>query len=414
MSFKVATIRVAAATGGGTQTITTSKLGGLTPKAAILIATWATADGTDTDHGSLSIGLTDGTNHAVVSTMDEHNQANASNARWATNDEVVLILDPINDDVECEANFSTWVADGMDIVWGVTPPSAFLLTVMFFAGSDLTAYVDDGGGSALGCGFTPDVCIGVSHRAGWADSLSTNQAMSFGVCVNDGAETQYSINTSGADGTTVGENALLVSDDAIIENIFKTSTFTPSVITGFTSNGFTLTGSLFSYLLMEFNGAFSAEIIPYTTASSTGDDAITGAGFKPQAAIVGVGDDAAAYDTRYNASIFSILISAIDDTDQYANENVSKDAGENSNTHSRSDDTAIYYSDHNGSQASIASFSSFDSDGLTLNYSDVSEPSMKGFILVFEEDTGDAPEAPPGSLEMKRPMQQFPVLEARV
>ncbi len=391
MSFAVATIRVACATGGGTQTITTSKLGGLTPKAAILIATWATVDGTDTDHASLSIGLTDGTNHAVMSTMDEHNLGTSNSIRRATNDEVVMILDPLNSDIECEANFNAWVSDGMSIVWGVTPPSAFLLTVMFFAGTDLTAYVDDGGGSALGCGFTPDVCIGATHRSGWSDSNGDNCAYSFGVCVNDGSETQYSINVSGADNAPTMENALLVSDDAIAENIFKNSTFTPSVITGFTSNGFTLTGSLFSYLLMEFNGAFSAEIIPYTTASSTGDDAITGAGFKPQAAIIGVGTDAVVYDTRYNTSIFSMMASLLDDTDQYAHEIVSKDLGSTSDTHSRSDDTAIYYSDHNGAQNSEASLSSFDSDGLTLNYSTVDEPSMKGFILVFEEDSAPPP-----------------------
>ena len=117
MGFTVAVARAGADTGGGTQDITSATLGGLTPKSAILLATWAVTNATDTDHASACIGFTDGTNHAVVATMDEHNLSESDNIRRATSDEVIMILDPANSDVQAEANFSAWITDGIRINW---------------------------------------------------------------------------------------------------------------------------------------------------------------------------------------------------------------------------------------------------------------------------------------------------------
>ncbi len=393
MSFVVATTRVVADTGGGNQDITTTKLGGLTPKSAIFVASYAVTDATDKDHASMSLGLTDGTNHACVATFDEHNLSNSDNKRRATSDEVIMLMDPTAVNArEGEANFNSWLTDGVRITWGDGPDTAFFITVYFFAGTDVTAYVDDGGGSPLGCGFTPDICIGVSHRAGWADSNSNNAALSFGACLNDGSETQYSSNLSCQDNQGVSSNSGIVANDSIIENNFPGSDGTPSVITGFTSNGFTHTGSTFSYLVMEFNGNFSAEIIEFTTPTTTGNKAITGAGFKPQAAIMaGCGFMSSGFSVRDDTSILSWVLGMFDDTDEFVNLFTTADSQTTGNTSSRSDSEAFRIQNHLATDQSVLTFVSFDSDGLTLSSDDTGEENQVTWILVFEEDAAPAP-----------------------
>ncbi len=392
MSFVVATTRVVADTGGGNQDITTTKLGGLTPKAAIFVASYAVTDATDKDHASICVGFTDGTNHAVVATMDEHGLGTSDTKRRATSDEVIMLIDPTAANArEGEANFNAWLTDGVRITWGDTPATAFFITVYFFAGTDLTAYVDDGGGSPLGCGFTPDICIGASHRAGWADSNSNNAAMSFGACLNDGSETQYSSNLSTQDNQGTSANSAIVANDSIIENNFPGSDGTPSVITGFTSNGFTHTGSTFSYLVMEFNGNFSAEILEFTLPATTGNKAITGAGFKPQAAIMAGCGHMASYSVRDDTAILSWVLGMFDDTDEFVNLFTSADAVGTTNTSSRSDSEAFRIQNHLATDESALTFVSFDSDGLTLSSDVTGENNNVTWILVFEEDAAPAP-----------------------
>lgn len=74
MGVTVATVRVACDTDTGGQDITTTDLGGLTPKAVILFATRATADATAADGAGWYMGMSDGTTTAAMVAEEEHNQ----------------------------------------------------------------------------------------------------------------------------------------------------------------------------------------------------------------------------------------------------------------------------------------------------------------------------------------------------
>jgi hypothetical protein len=79
MGVTVAVTRVAANTSTGTQDITTNDLGGLTPKAVMLIATRGVTDGAAADGAGFYWGMSDGTNEVAGGYESEHNQATMDN-----------------------------------------------------------------------------------------------------------------------------------------------------------------------------------------------------------------------------------------------------------------------------------------------------------------------------------------------
>lgn len=72
MGVTVAVTRVACNTSTGDQTITTTDLGGLTPKAAMFIITQAVTDGAAANHAVWGLGFTDGTTSFCSASEDEH------------------------------------------------------------------------------------------------------------------------------------------------------------------------------------------------------------------------------------------------------------------------------------------------------------------------------------------------------
>ena len=138
MPVTVAITRVACSTSGGTQDITTTDLGGLTPKAAIFILSSATADGTAANHAQMSIGATDGTSQWATTSIIRNGQTTSDVYSRSSNTRVFQILNTTTGALSGDAEFSSWLTNGIRINWTDSIGTAFLFTVVFFAGSDLS------------------------------------------------------------------------------------------------------------------------------------------------------------------------------------------------------------------------------------------------------------------------------------
>src|SRR5690348_17784574 len=110
MGVTVAVTRVAANTSTGTQDITTTDLGGLTPKAVLLIVTRAVTDGTAADGAGWYMGASDGTNEWTQGYEEQHAQATMNNAEEqdTTANRIMTIYDGTAADVvDATANFDS-------------------------------------------------------------------------------------------------------------------------------------------------------------------------------------------------------------------------------------------------------------------------------------------------------------------
>src|SRR3990167_5502178 len=126
MGVVVATVRVAANTATGTQNITTSDLGGLTPKAALIIGSVAVTDATAAAHNVVSYGACSGaTNEWVTAVSDTDNVADSDNDTWFDDDFCVLFVNPGAQTVDGSAEFSAFIADGVTINWTDAPAGAY-------------------------------------------------------------------------------------------------------------------------------------------------------------------------------------------------------------------------------------------------------------------------------------------------
>ena len=141
MGVTVAVTRAAANLATGTQDFTTTDLGGLTPVGALFIITKATADGTPADHAIVGIGAATGSSERwACSVTSEHGVSATDTNRRAMTDECVCLISEGTGTVDGEADFDSFITNGVRINWGNAPASAYLVTVLLLAGTDTSAY----------------------------------------------------------------------------------------------------------------------------------------------------------------------------------------------------------------------------------------------------------------------------------
>ena len=177
-----------------TQDITTADLGDLTPKAALLIATYATSDGSAADDAVLSFGACDAANEWAYGWTSEHGQGTTDTDLVPVTNACVAIRLPGDQADDGVAEFSSFITNGVRINWTNAPAAAYLLTVVFFAGTDLSVDVDTVGlGNTVDLetditapGFEPDVVICASSTYGYS---TTNIFSSIGLVDWDGDST---------------------------------------------------------------------------------------------------------------------------------------------------------------------------------------------------------------------------------
>jgi hypothetical protein len=389
MGVTVAVTRVAANTGTGTQDITTADLGGLTPKAVLLIVTRAVTDGTAADGAGWYMGASDGANEWTQGYEEQHAQAsmNAEYEQDTTANRILTIYNgAASDTVEGTANFDSFITDGVRIDWTDAPAGAFLITAIFFAGSDLTANVGtfDLGNSADAAidvntvGFEADVVITALTEDGSAQGAT----WSMGVIHNDraGAVTQRAVTHVQRDAFGTSQTGVQMRDGECIARLIQSSQAIDwhGAAGSFDSSGFTIqlgnarspnnTNISWVALRLGSSPVVDAKVYTYSTPTGTGSHTDSTPNFEPQFVMYLPNRAAAADTSETDADGGTVGLLAVDADDLYTNSISSEDAAADSNTQSLSDNI-LNLPTHTGASGHQATLTSMGATGPVWNYS---------------------------------------------
>jgi hypothetical protein len=411
MGVTIATVQTTCDTaGGGTQNITTTDLGGLTPKAAVLIVSGATTLDTAAAGARLGVGFTDGTNQFSFSIQSEDGQGTTDTDRRSENDELVSIM-LANGLVDGEANFSAFIANGITIAWGDYPASAYYITAIFFAGTDVSAYcgsftpntTQNSSVDVTTVGFEPDVVLFLYNHIVSIPDKNQHAILSFGAAVNDGADSQACTSSYWLHGQATTDNQLALFGSYA----FGFPAITVGEIGTFDADGFTCTTRLGNnlrppgFLALNFNSVITAGLDVLTTPTSTGNQAFTVSlgGETPQLAIMGM-TKADAIDTVYTDSRGGTAGFYVCDADDEASHAVQDEDGQaTSDTQSYAAAKATL-DDHDGTGLFDASFVSFAADMVRLNFQETDSTARKWWCLSFGSEAAAA--APSGGESRSR------------
>lgn len=154
----------------GNFTITDTGGPGLTPKAAMIVLSGASALDTITSHARLSVGITDGTNHRATAWMAEDDvlASVGDTGKRLANDKVLNLTGTAAEGLQVGATFVSFAANAITI--NVDAASVLRGFVRLFYGADLLANVTSIVGAAstdtstTAPGFTPDGAIFIGSR----------------------------------------------------------------------------------------------------------------------------------------------------------------------------------------------------------------------------------------------------------
>lgn len=160
----------------------------------------------------------------------------------------------------------------------------------------------------------------------------------------------------------------------------------------FTSSGFDVTTSAssgsrrFLYHAFKFTGG-AVKLVDFTTPTSTGNHLVTGAGFTPRLALVFLTNLESvnpSFPLTSSDMMSGLSVCAIGADEQWSMANRVDSLLATTDTGCRIKATALLGANATSTNAIEATFVSFDSDGMTLNYSAVAANGKKGFILFIQ------------------------------
>jgi len=382
-------------TGTGNTDYTVSGFG--TPACAMVFATYGTADGTAVDHGGVAIGATDGTNQLSLMGASENGQTAADvGGAQNTSDTFRMVTAAAQATTEGTASGSL-ITDGVRLNTTDAFAAAYQVKALLIGGSGVagctvgsvtTGGVLDGSVTVNTVGFTADVILFWSLSD--TSSTPSSNGLSFGVCVRSATScaTQYGYSFNDVSSANPTQVQQMLNTDGVTRRVSGGVNGALAEIGNIGASGFDVTqrdnatAVTLQYLAIDLNG-IGAAMITDASPTSTGSEAITGAGFTPQFAL-GLYGTAVANDTFYsdgNAESWGIgLMTASTSAcvGMTSDDNVSP-----SNTESLTNSIALCLrKDEALFQA--ASLTSFDSDGMTLNNTTANGTARQRIFLFIE------------------------------
>lgn len=385
-------------TTGSPISYTSATITGLTPAAALIFASQHTpaTGASEIANANLGIGFLQGSNQIAMTVTSEDNQT-TSDSRKAYSNTTAALLGGYTGSALLVGSAAA-ASGGIDITYTTTATSRSAFFVAF-AGPDITAAVGahDLGNTtsptSVSLAFEPDVVIiaGVASANFTATGASGDNLLTFGIATKDGTQrcVMFTELTSNAAGGAPLQ-AILTNR---VGGSLTTAGANPYTITagGFSGSGFQLTTSAatsgvdVAYMALNFAGR-RCKLVDFTTPTSTGSQAITGAGFTPQFALV-VLTNLEATDPSFSISTSDLMsglsICAVGD-EQWGHSVRLNSGSDPTDTASFAGNYAVIGASDTDSKAILATLTSFDSDGMTLNYSAVQGTGKKGFILFIE------------------------------
>ena len=391
---------------------------------ALFFATNATADDTPVSDKHYCIGWTDGTREMCMTEFSEDAAAAATPYSAQRNDRVISLIDNTGSEV-AGFSFSSFLGannggsgdDGIELTIDDQAAAAYRCTVVFIGADDvdniLAGWYDDlgTGTSAIGIDFSTDfgvtdfepdtLFLGTIAESGVSPANRYGNYLSFGMAVNDGAETQACINQGMYPGTGTATCYARVNNNNAL-HVYRNATYVDLTVTSFDATGFTVMpnvasgSSIFMFLAIKWTGTPGQTLfdMAWPTAGNyaeTNPGTYT-PGFGLLAAVQGV--NTRNTNDASGADAFSTSFVLFDDTTIAAiSANNDDDVPDMVCNTAHSDSLSLYAQDGSTS-AVIGTFDGFDSAG--FDWSLTTRPTVqeiKGFGWTIEEATSDS-EAP--------------------
>lgn len=322
--FKSRIVRDFAATAGATQTFTSPGFG--TPKAAIVMVSRVTADGSATADMALSIGFvaTDpsaATAQACEFCTSQDNVSTTFTLRGSLNNRILRIYDPTAGTIDAQATFLQWVTDGIEITWNNNPDGLYRITVILLTGTDLSAAVREGttssgapGTATLTPGFQADVVLAFQRT-----NVAREARIGLGAAVrnsgaNAGAQYMADDNSATAETRTQHLNVGVYQSWANIQSFVADTDVNHArvAINNFTATTFdlvnldALSGSTAACLALGFGGATNYHLAAsLLTPTVTGLQTVTTPGFDAGLLVMAMSGVGVVND-RTNQGVFSL------------------------------------------------------------------------------------------------------------
>jgi hypothetical protein len=285
-----------------------------------------------------------------------------------------------------DASFSGALSNGFELDWTISGGGTYEMFILLFGG--LTdEYVGREGDEAAGPGFEADAVLGLGFTGSFAADNGLDFIMDFGACINDGSETQACAAVQ-FERTAVSFGRAFARDGRYAGTISASNTEEGDAITAFTGTGFTTSATgtpetMFAALEWS-DPRTSAVAIESLSGGQSGDTAFTGLGIRP-AFIFGIITGNSTTDAlQSGSSVSRTCIFASDGTNTYSTSaafrsGVDVSAGGPSEGYSNWNATSVEMLDHVGATDFLASVSSLDATGFTLNITN----SVAGRMLVW-------------------------------
>jgi hypothetical protein len=312
------------------------------------------------------------------------------------NNACIALLFPNLSSDDGYAVFDSWITNGVRVDWLDAFSDDWLVTCVLFGGTDLSAHV----GTASVSGSTPldvtapgadtEVAFFISSHAGdrvITDTPSAQSTFNFGMFAYDGGSNHSRCMTQVCtDGSSSGDPYRELNTSNVLLNMFQSSTFARRSCQQIT-NGFRLTSTNSGdatcyYLALSFNGNYSAEM-GEIVAPGTGSEVVTAPGFKPQflaCMSVGTGGGRQSGD-----SASSMGVGVADATNEYSHTITDENGAATINAQSLAVASLIDTPLKDGTTGDVATVTSFDTNGFTLDFSAANEDGAHTW-LVIEED----------------------------
>lgn len=370
---------------GGTVDLTVSGFG--TVQAAVVFCSNANSTSNPQDFFFTSVGFWDGVNSVQhsYSQYSGHGGGTADSARYSSK---ALVINLSSVTGTCSA-----ITDGIRITQGGTSTLPRYITAILINGVTDVHLAEQNLGTGTSPiditapGFKPSLVFFGSSGLGAAPASGTFSSMSFGVAHNNSSDTvtQGYICCNSDNGAATMDTMSIVSHSYIAAQLTNNAAVWQASVGSFDPSGFSITPSAsassdyLSYLAIELADPDDCWVDILDAATSTGDLSQSGIGFEPQ--VVGLACNmATSLDTVTSGA--TINLGAGDGTTQQCISGSDENGAGTSDTSNEADTSNILQIlNDDGTQDGLASLSTLDSDGFTLNYSDAASSAKK--ILAF-------------------------------
>lgn len=381
----------------GNLDVTSPDLTGITPKGAIIFMSGhdPANDPAGTPHAQFAVGMVDSLgNVAWTRAMSQDNVATGNTSRSADDSGFFSLFQGAAETVAVAISSATLISGGVRLNFSTANPSyPFKGFVFLLADDEMDCRVADfavaSGTNTITPGVQPDLLIGIPAQAAVSGSYTTQVHQSLCFATADGSQTHMHFHDR--DGDTAAFPYQSIDSNTFWSNSDNGTAAQICTITvsNFTATTFDInrTGSFFENTLLYMAvslGTKQAKIKQFDAPTSTGGQSLTGVGFEPQAALlVTTGLEAldvfnnTTNDTRGFFGVCGI-------GQEKCSIGYRVDSGSDpTDTESIFTSDAVLVGDGTDIDAGKASFTSFDADGVTFNWSAVPAAAKKCIGLFF-------------------------------